>query len=187
MKRLNLLMSVLFVSLLFVGCSKDDNNGGDNGGDVKLTLFGKTYSFSDDDGATYSVKNKQLDDRFSNDNMDDLINIQLRVLGLDVDNFSSTKIEKLQLNKEYKRSDLFASLSLSIYESEKYNLEGFTFYLDDNSTVIIVENEPSKNYIKLKFANMVFNGKDNTGKIVETFNIEGDLVLPITYERMEKY
>ena len=47
-------------------------------------------------------------------------------------------------------------LRLSLMAPDKHGVEGMGFDLSDNSIVTILEENASKNYIKIKFSNMVF-------------------------------
>ena len=188
MKKMIYVLMMMFAMTAFVSCSDDDDDKDDKGKDLEFVLGNKKYKLENDDDATYKVKATQLNADFGNDDLEDLVTLSLYSYALNLDKFESYRLEskKIELNKQYKLEEIGIGLRLSLMAPDKHGVEGMGFDLSDNSIVTILEENASKNYIKIKFSNMVFeNISLHTGEVLETLTAQGDFVVSITYERLQ--
>ena len=153
MKKMIYVLMMMFAMTAFVSCSDDDDDKDDKGKDLEFVLGNKKYKLENDDDATYKVKATQLNADFGNNDLEDLVTLSLYSYALNLDKFESSRLEskKIELNKQYKLEEIGIGLRLSLMAPDKHGVEGMGFDLSDNSIVTILEENASKNYIKIKF------------------------------------
>ena len=190
-KTIYLVMMMIATMIAFNACSNDDDDDDDKGNvngnkELEFVIDKKAYKLKVDEDATYNVKKTEFKCDLANEDVEDLVTLYIYSYAINLDEFTSSRLNnaEIELNKEYKIAEIGLGLRLGLFAPDKHNVENNSFDLNDNSTVVILEQNASKNYIKFKFSNMKFDYIDlRTGKVVESINIEGDFVAPITYKR----
>lgn len=190
-KTIYLVMMMIATMVAFNACSDDDDDDKGNGNgskELEFVLGNKKYKLENDDDASYKVKATQLNADFANDDLEDLVTLSLYSYALNLDKFESSRLEakKIELNKQYKTDEIGIGLRLALMAPDKHGVEGMGFDLSDNSIVTILEENASKNYLRIKFSNMIFeNINPRTGEVLETLEAQGDFIVSITYKRLE--
>lgn len=172
MKKMFNLMMLVFAISVFTSCDKDDDKDDEKGGSI-LKIFGKEYRLTDADGFRYYEKKGEMHGELGNDSEKDMI-----VLG-----FTALKLRpSTEINTEYEAGDLAISLSLNLIDYEIHDVENSTFYMNDKTKVVVLENNVEEKKMKVQFSNIQWDCINLVNGEVEETIKDSELTIEFYYE-----